>query len=200
MKTTIFSRAVRLYGRSILTTVMGGFMYISVGIITHAVTPNINGQTLSAGAAFFMNLIALLIQAFLFGSIIYAETWEQGDKAGAEHLLNHVAGNPHFGLKLGLLADIPAMLSFVVLVAEKLFGFWPQYTMVYRAAHLALYPIVAWTMGTQWNVPAADISWGGIFGSLIVVFAMPAVAWLCYYLGYRQINLGRKAMYKNKKK
>ena len=193
----LFNRSLRLYGRCILTTVMGAFMYVSVGVITHAITPN--STTLSAGAAFAMNLVALIIQAFIFCAIIYAEVWTQGDKDGARVKFGgKESGDPHLGLKMGLLASIPGFLSFAVLVAEKLIGFWPQYTMLYRAFHLALYPIVAWSIGTQWNVPAADLSWVGIFCTLIPILAVPLVSWASYNIGYRQIEMAKNLMYKKK--
>ncbi len=197
MNNDLFSRASRLYGRCILTTVMGAFMYVSVGVITHALTQD--SKTLSTGAAFVMNLVALIIQAFLFCAIIYAEVWTQGDKDGARVQFGGKAtGDPHLGLKQGLLASIPAFVSFVLLIVEKAVGFWPQYIMVYRAAHLALYPVLVWSIGTRWDVPAADISWVGIILTLIPILAMPLVAWVSYYIGYRQINIGKKLMYKKK--
>lgn len=197
MKNDLLNRAVRLYGRCILTTVMGAFMYVSVGVITHALTQD--SETLSAGASFVMNLVALIIQGFLFCAIIYAEVWTQGDKDGAKVQFGGApSGDPHLGLKQGLLASIPAFLAFVLLIVEKVVGFWPQYIMVYRAVNLALYPVLVWSMGTRWDIPAADISWGGIILSLIPTLAISLVSWVSYYVGYRQISFAKKLMYKKK--
>ena len=68
MKNDLLKRALRLYGRCVLSTVLGTFMYFSVGIITHAITPDT--ATLSPSASFLMHLVVLILQAFLSLTII----------------------------------------------------------------------------------------------------------------------------------
>lgn len=189
----LFKRALKLYGRCVLATVMGTFMYFSVGIIALAISPK--GEATPA-EAFLTNFIALLIQTFLTLTIVYAEMWKQGIKDGGPVMFGTAKGDPHLGLKVGLISVIPAVVAFVVLVAEKLIGFWPQYIMLYRGANFALYPIIAWSMGTVWSVPAADISWSGIVLSLIPTIVIVVVSWASYYIGYRQFTFGQKLMYK----
>lgn len=194
MKNDLLKRALRLYGRCVLATVLGTFMYFSVGIIALAISP---GSEATAGESFLTNLVALIIQGFLCLTIVYAEMWKQGDKDGGPVMFGGAAGDPHLGLKVGLLSIVPMLVAFAVLVAEKLIGFWPQYIMVYRAANFALYPVIAWTMGTVWSVPAADISWPGIVLSLIPAVVIVLASWGSYYIGYRQFTFAQKLMYKN---
>lgn len=192
----LMKRAFRLYARTLLTSVLGAFMYLSIGVIAHALTPE--NKTLSGAGWFAMNAVALLVQGFLFSTVVYSESWRHGDKDGAQKIFNNKEGSPHFGLKVALVATIPAWISFIVLIAEKLFSFWPQYTMLYRVAHLSLYPIIVWSMGSMWNVPAGDISWGGILCSALPTVITVAMTWLAYNLGYRQISVGQRIMYADK--
>ena len=192
MRNDLLKRALLLYGRCVLATVLGTFMYFSVGLIAMAISPNTN----STGEMIIINIVALLIQGFLCLTIIYAEMWKQGDKDGGPVMFGGAEGDPHLGLKVGLLAAIPSIIGFAILIAEKLIGFWPQYVMVYRAANFALYPLIALTMGTNWNVPASDISWGGILLSLLPTVIIALAAWGFYYIGYRQFTFAQKLMYK----
>ena len=197
MKKTVVQRAVSLYGRLILASVMGVFMYLSVGVITTALTQGT--QTLSAGASFAMNLAALLIQGFLTLSIVYAEMAQQGDKDSGPAMFQGVHSNPHIGLWVGLIASAPALLSWLVLIAEKLFGFWGTYAAVYRLGQLSLYPLVVWSLGAEVMVPAARIGWGGIFAAVIPTLVIVAAAWASYYVSYRQLGIAKRLLYKKKK-
>lgn len=198
MKKTVVQRALSLYGRLILASVMGVFMYLSVGVITTALTQNT--QTLSAGASFAMNLVALVIQGFLTLSIVYAEMAHQGDKDSGPAMFGGVHGNPHTGLWVGLVASAPALLSWLVLIAEKLFGFWGAYAAVYRLGQLSLYPLVVWSLGAEVMVPAARIGWGGIVAAVIPTLIIVAAAWVSYYVSYRQLGIAKRLIYKKKSK
>ncbi|MBP3435306.1 MAG: hypothetical protein J6K62_03125 [Clostridia bacterium] len=197
MKNDLLKRALRLYGRCVLSTVLGTFMYFSVGIITHAITPDT--ATLSPSASFLMHLVVLILQAFLSLTIIYAEMWKQGDKDGGPVMFGGAAGDPHLGLKVGLLSAVPAFVGYILIILEKLIGFWPAYMQLYRASNFALYPIIVWTLGERANVPAADCSWVGILLSVIPTVVIVLASWGFYYIGYRQFTFAQKLMYKNNK-
>ncbi len=196
MKNDLLKRAVRLYGRCVLATVMGTFMYFSVGIIALAFSPR---GSATAGESMVINVIALLLQCFLSFTMIYAEMWTQGDKDGGPVLFGGKRGDPHLGLKVALLSVVPALVGYALLIVEKLVGFWPQYIMLYRAANFTLYPIMVWTMGADWGVPAASVSWTGVLLSIIPTVIIVLVAWGSYYVGYRQFTFAQKLMYKNDK-
>ena len=198
MKTDMVKRALRLYGRCVLSTVMGTFMYFSIGIITHAMTQD--SKTLSAGASFIMHLVVLIVQAFLTFSIVYAEMWKQGDKDGGPVMFGGAEGDPWKGLKVGLLSAMPAFVGYLLIISEKLIGFWPSYMQFYRASNFALYPIIVWTLGERADVPASACSWTGILLSVIPAVVIVLVAAASYYIGYRQLTFGQKLMYKNGRK
>jgi len=189
LKDTI-RRALKLYAYTWLAGIMGAFLYLSLGVIF----------SMLKTTGFVMNLVALILQGLLFALIIYTKMWEWGDKNANSANFGHVAGDPLRGLKLGFLAAIPSIISFLALVADKLFGFWDGMATAYRICHTALYPVIIWSMGSLVSVTTADISWGGIFCAGLPLLFMPAVATLAYYLGYRHISLREKIVFVNKEK
>ncbi|MBR5540493.1 MAG: hypothetical protein IKU56_03855 [Clostridia bacterium] len=197
LKDTI-RQALKLYGRTYLAAIMGGFIYLSVSVIM-SMTVN-EGETISDGATLAMNLIALVLQVTLFYIIVYTKLWELGDKNANAANFGHIVGDPLRGLKIGLLAAIPSVISFLALVADKLFGLWTGMATLYRICHLGLYPIVALSMGSVVTVTTADVSWGGIWCAGLPVLLVPVVATLGYFLGYRHVLLWEKIVFASKKK
>lgn len=186
----MIKQAFKLYGNTVLAGVMGAFIYLSVGVIFSLL--KVNG--------FPMNLAALAVQATLFGMIVYNKMWTLGDKNANAAQFGHIKGDPLRGLKISLVAAIPSAISFLALIADKLFGFWSGMTTAYRICHAALYPIVVWSLGSEITRTIADVSWVGIVCAGLPVLFMPAVATLAYYLGYRRIVLRDKILFVNEKK
>lgn len=189
LKDTI-RQALKLYGSTWLAGTMGLFLYLSVGVIF----------SMLETAGFVMNLVALVLQAILFALIVYTKMWDLGDKNANSANFGHVTGDPLRGLKLGLLAAIPSVISFLALIADKLFGFWGGMATAYRICHTALYPVIVWSMGSVVALTTADVSWGGILCAGLPLLFMPAVATLAYFLGYRHISLREKIVFVNKEK
>ncbi len=181
----MIKQAFKLYGNTVLAGVMGFFIYLSMGVIFSLLKTN----------GFVMNLVALAVQATLFGIIIYNKMWMLGGKNGNAAQFGHIKGDPLRGLKISLLAAIPSAISFLALIADKLFGFWKGMTTAYRICHTALYPIVVWSLGSQITRTTADVSWVGIVCAGIPILFMPAVATVAYYLGYRRIVLREKILF-----
>lgn len=191
------NQAFKLYTRTILAGVMGFIIYLSVSVIFVAMS---GGGEVSASTLLIRDVISLLIQGILFYVIVYTKLWELGDKNQNAVAFGHMAAGPLRGLKIGLLASIPSIVSFLALVADKLFGLWSGMATAYRICQLALYPIVSLSMGTAVTVTTTDISWGGILCAGLPVLFVPAVATLGYYLGYRHILVWEKIVFVNKKK
>lgn len=183
-------QALRLYGSTWLAGIMGVFLYLSVGVIFSMLDTT----------GFIMNLVALVLQTVLFALIVYTKMWDLGDKNANSANFGHIKGDPLRGLTLGLLAAVPSVISFLALVADKLFGFWGGMATAYRLCHTALYPVIVWSMGSTVSLTTADISWGGILCAGLPLLFMPAVATLAYFLGYRHISLREKIVFVNKQK
>lgn len=198
MNKSLLGQALRLYGNTYLAGVMGVFIYLSIGVLVTSGFPK--GETINSTALLITNCVSLFLQGGLFFVIVYGKLWARGDKDSNGAQFGQEPGDPWRGAKLGLLASVPSFLSFLVLIAEKIGNFWPQYTSIYRVCQLGLYPIVVWSLGSSVGVPASEISWGGILCAGIPVLFLPIVATLAYYLGYRHIMVSERLMFVRKKK
>lgn len=191
-------QALKLYVNTILAGAMGFFVYLAIGVIFSI--PMGEGQTVNPTVTLWMNVVALLLQGILFFIIVYGKMWELGDKNANAVNFGRMPDDPVRGFKIGLLAAIPSILSFVALVVDKLFGLWNGMATAYRICHLALYPVIVWSFGPLVTVTTADISWVGILCAGLPILFMPAVAALSYYLGYRHIVLWEKIVFSDKQK
>ncbi len=196
MNNQLLKSALGLYGRSILSAVMGVFMWVSIGVIAMAMVPD--GQVMTVPQNLTMNLIALAVQGFLFVVIVYSYAWRLGDKVGTQKLFQGESGDPHFGLKMALVAGVPSFAAYMLLIADKLFGLLDGYLMLYRVLNASLYPIMVWTLGMDWSRTTADVPWVGILLTVIPLVLMVVLSWVGYYLGYKQIAVGQRLMYGNK--
>ncbi len=191
-------QAVALYGRTFLASVMGLFIYLSIGVLVSIAVPR--GETMSAATSFVMNLIALVLQGGLFYLIVYSRLWELGDKNSNAVQFGRMAADPLRGLKIGALAAVPSFLSFVLLLADKLVGIWSYAAAFYRVCQLGLYPVIVWSMGPNVMTTTAEIPLSGILCAGLPVLFVPAVACLAYYLGFRQIAVWENIVFVRKKK
>ncbi len=194
----MIKQAFRLYGRTILAGVLGVVMYVSVGILISVAVPR--GEPLSATATFLMNLVALVLQGGVYFLLLYAGMWSLGDKEANAVQFGHMHATAARGFQIACIAAIPSVLTFLVLVADKLFSFWPLCAAVYRLCHTALYPILAWSMGSVVSVTTADLSWGQVLCAGIPLLFLPLVAGISYYLGFNHILVSERLMFVNKKK
>ncbi len=194
----MIKQALRLYGRTILAGVMGGFIYLSVGILFTVAFPR--GEGLSGAASFLMNFVALFLQGGTFLLLIYAGLWSLGDKESNAVQFGHLQATATRGFKIGWLAAMPSMLSFVLLVADKMFSLWEHCVAAYRVCHLALYPLIVWSLGPNAATTTAELSWWRIVCAGIPVLILPLAAGGSYYLGFKQIVVSNRLMFVNKKK
>lgn len=192
------NRAVRLYFTTYLAAVMGVFIYLSVGVLVSVAFPE--GQTLSGVTFAVTNAIALFLQGGLFFVIVYGKQWEYGDKDSNAAHFGRIQGDKWRGLKVGLLAAIPSFVAWLVLVADKLFAFWPYTAAVYRVCQLPLYPVLVWSMGSTVVTTTAGVSWGGILCAGLPVLFVPIVATVAYLLGFAHIEVWERLVFSRKKK
>ena len=179
--------AVKLYGITFFAGILSLIMYTAV------VAP---APSADATAVMWANIAAFVLQTVLFLALPYDTVWKWGerDRGVAKHQKTSVGR----GLKLGLIASIPAIASYVLLVADKLFGFWPSYPVLFRTGQIAFAPVMTWAFGNG-KVLIHQVSWGGILLSAVPVLVLPLIAALYYRLGYARVNVKEKLMYKKQK-
>lgn len=97
------------------------------------------------------------------------------------------------GLKAGLVPAVVSLASWVCLLLGKL-GVFPAGLSIYSFANYHLFGYQKLIFGGAVNV--ANIGWTGIFLALLPVVLTLAACAVTYILGYKDINLYEKTVYK----
>ena len=187
-------QAAKVYGMTVLSSFFNLLIYVSFVALT-GIFADKDGNV-SAGAVTAANVLALVFQAMLFVMLVYGPMWKYGNRELNAVKFGRRAEDKGRGLKIGLVAAVPSLISYAVRVAEKLLGFWPAYAAVYRLGHLSLYPLVVWAFGANVSATTAGVTWGGIALAGVPILVMPAVAAFAYRVGYADTLLSEKLVYK----
>ena len=193
-KNELLSRALMLYGRCVLSTVLGLFMWISIGIIASAMIPK--GEVITSAGEFVQNFAALVVAGFLYSVIVCSESWRRGDKDGAQVVFGGKKGDPLFGLKVTAVSVIPSTIAYVLLLVDKAVGLWSGYLSAYRLMNGTLYSVMNWTLGKNLQATIGDVSWIGVILSGLPIVITLVMGGLSYYIGYKQVPLAKRLMYK----
>ena len=186
----------KIYLRTVLCSVLGAVVYISFVMLTGVFA---DGEgNLSPTVSLIFDIVSLVFQLILFVSFTHAAAWDIGNRHRNAVQFGHMAEDRLFGLKAGLLASIPALVSYLLLIVDKAVGLWAGYAALYRLGHLALYPIVAWCFGVSVQTTTADIGWTGILLAGLPLLVTPIVCAVSYRLGLADIVLSDRLVYKKK--
>lgn len=197
MKKTL-KRARKLFGRTAFAGVLSFFVWMSIQLVLSTMRPAdgvVPPTTLLVG-----NILCLVLQSAIFIAIVYSDAWRWGDKDRNRANFGRIAPRPWYGFVIGLFANVPAILTFVLLVLDKLVGVWDLYIFVYRFFHMAFYPVVAWGLTPNMQAYIADIPWSGVLVAGIPVLLLPLVTAVAYRLGYAQFVITERLVYVNREK
>lgn len=154
---------------------------------------------LSPGAAFVEKLLCQLMMLALLISFPYSCLWERGDKDRNHVDFHHMEYDRWRGLRVGMMAAVPSLIVFVLLVCWKLGLLKQWYLIIYRWLNFCFLPYLDTIFG-NFTVKAADASWLLLFGCFAIVAIIPLVSHIAYQLGYRHISISEKFIYKNSNK
>ena len=148
---------------------------------------------MSAGAAAGMNVVLQVLMAVALIALIYSSIWSLGDRDANLVAYHHRQADPLRGLKIGLLAVIPSAVLYVLLVALSLAKptLSDDYFTLYAWANAPLMPLLNTFKTAQGGLRLAL--------SIIPLLPVPLITLTAYALGYRQISLSEKLIYKNGK-
>lgn len=160
---------------------------------TQQMTVSIRGE-LSVGMQWGMNILIQLLTGTLLVVLLYSEVWSVGDKDANLVAFGHREHDAFRGLKIGALAIVPATLAYVAYVAVcvALPDKAEAYTSLYCWLNAPFMPIVN----------AVNTVESAVLEKVLMalpLLAVPAISCIAYVLGYRQISLAEKFMYKKKK-
>ena len=152
----------------------------------------------SPALQFLQNLLQALTAMILLCTLPFNDLWNRGEKDRNQADFGHMKADPLRGLRIGLLASVPAFLSYLLLIAARFGLLSAHYMSVYRVIHI---PVIFWI---RWFVPtaftAADLSVGQLLALLPGLLPVPLVCTLAYWVGFKRVPVIDKLVYRKKKK
>ena len=100
----------------------------------------------------------------------------------------------HFGLKVGAVASVPSAVLYLLLILGKL-GMVPG--VILKWHRLINTPFIPYLDAVEMGAKTAtELSVGSLLAVGATLLFVPLIGWLAYYLGYRQISIREKMVYK----
>lgn len=153
-----------------------------------------------SGVALTLDIVAQIGALVALAGFPYAYLWSQGDHDRNETQFGHRTQDAYRGLKVGFLADIPAILVYAFLWLGKLGvpGTGTSHA-VFTLFNGSFLPFCYRVMGRSLT-SATQIPIGSMLLLLLPVLFLPLVCHVAYTLGLHQFSISDKLFYKHKKK
>lgn len=154
---------------------------------------------LSPGVELFSDVLSSILMVLILISVTYTVLSKEGDRDSNAVQFGHMAYDPLRGLKVGLIAAVPSILSYLFLIVSKITGWVPQYVSFFRLTNMPFLPLFNHLTPSAVS-SAADVSWPAILVMAISVIVVPLSCMIGYVMGYRHISLSENLVYKKKSK
>ncbi|MBQ8303355.1 MAG: hypothetical protein IJX79_00185 [Clostridia bacterium] len=158
-----------------------------------------NRSKLTSGQELSANLIcfAFTIVTLLF--LNYNRIWTLGTNDNNKVKFGRVKEDKLKGLKIGLICSLPSFLLFVLAVLSR-FGVLPQILFsVFKLANFHLFSINNIIFGTETTIALSQIPIWKFAVAFLPLLILPVICAVAYVLGYKDISLKDKLIYKDKK-
>lgn len=142
-------------------------------------------------------LIAQIISLITEIMIVFSVIWDYGVKDHDSFTSGKSKKDAFRGVKIGLIAAIPAAILYIVLLLCKFGVFRPQFLSIYRTLNSQFYGIVDWIYGSA--LLATDLSFVQLFLLALLLLFLPVCCGISYYIGLRNINIIDRTVYKRGK-
>lgn len=120
--------------------------------------------------------------------------YKLGDKESNLVRIGHIKEDKLKGLKIGLIGNIPFFIIFVLYVVMA-FGWLPKFpTVWYAQINSHFYPLIMIINGASQTVSQLRV-WQFIL-LFMLQLVVPLISTIAYILGYKEINLSEKLVYK----
>ena len=153
---------------------------------------------MSAGLTVVYNIVTTVCMLLLLLCMCYGDMWTLGDKDNNNVQLGRMAEDKWSGLKAGLLASIPGLVTFLILIASKFDLVYDKFFVLYRVLHLPFIVPLMWMTGDA--ATASAFSGWLLFPIFLLLLIVPAICALGYYLGYKEYSLAEHFLYKGNAK
>lgn len=154
-------------------------------------------STLNPGTVLAVNAVACGFGLVLLYFSIYTALWRAGDALANKADFNGTTADSRFGLKVGLLADIPVILLYLAVIVCKLAGGLSPALTAFKITNYYCFAYADLFI-TKVN-GALTASAAGILGLLPVLLVLPALCAFSYRLGQKHFVLKNALVYSKTK-
>ena len=160
----------------------------------YAVTERIIRSEMSAGATAAFLIISQIFCLMILIAFIYPNIWHIGTSDSNLVRFKHKSEDKLKGVKIGLVAVIPFYLFLIFIAAAKFV--MPAFPMVlYKFLNSSFYSFIDVLCGAS---TAGSLAVWRLALLFVIPLIIPAVSGAAYLLGYKNISLGEKFIYKKK--
>ncbi len=142
-------------------------------------------------------ILAIISQIFCLGiiiSFIYVYIWKIGNNDLNLVKFDRIKFDKLKGLKIGLLATIPFAIVYLMLVLGAI-GMLPGKVIIfYRAVYGFVFPLTSKIIGSSFL--AEELSVLKLLLLALMVFIIPLICHFSYLIGYKDISIKNKIVYK----
>ncbi len=150
------------------------------------------------GADIALSVLSQIFCLVIMISFIYNDVWRAGNKDFEAARIHGKKFSKIKGLYIGLIANIPAFIFLTVSLVLKSGATAKLPIALYTYAHSYAFEIIfAATNGAMYW---ADVQWWQVLVYYLVLIIVPLVCLVSYIIGYKDISIAEKLVYKNSKK
>ena len=186
----------KLFLKTVVINLMCFFVVLSFSVITTMLFKGAVGSKLSnSGMACFL-IVSQVVAFCLTCGFIYPELWHRGIKDSNLVKFKHKREDKLKGFKIGVASTVPNYLFLIFLVVAKL-GLFPKFPLaLYKILNSSVYSFIEVIIGSA--VAVSELTVLRLALLFILPLIIPAIAGVSYILGYKNISLSDKFIYKKK--
>lgn len=142
-------------------------------------------------------IIAEICMIGMYASMLYVTAWEDGNRTYNRVRYEHGAADPLRGLKAGLIASIPCLAAWLILLISRFSGELPEFGGWVKWFFVPYFPIVTAALPTT---ASADAVWWAFPALLLLAAVKPLTCHFAYRMGYADKTLKAIVLYKGDEK
>ncbi len=145
-----------------------------------------------------MGILSSIFTLLIFGIFPYNMLWNKGSHDENYVHMGRMESDAYFGLIVGLAASVPSAVLYVLLLLGKLEIVNGAIINWYRLLNPAFIPYIDAVKHGVDN--AAMLSVGSLLALGVIILFVPIICAIGYALGYHQISLRERLVYRKKEK
>lgn len=141
-------------------------------------------------------ILAQIFSFIMITGILCGTMWEKGNKDISAVKQGRVTENKLKGLHIGLIASVPSLVVYILLILSSMEVLKPVFLDTYRLLNSHFHYILTLIYSGAEN--AAQLSIGQLLLCGALHLYLPIISLVSYYLGYKDINFVEKITFKRK--